>query len=152
MPYYDEATFRRAFGSERVTGYFPDSAGLEEAIEMAEDRVYAALTAAGHGDKSPSSYAAPSAAPGVIRRACLVALKEEAYGRAGLAIVDLFSEDQRAIFDRIRDGSEEIPGVSVDDTTRSVGGMDYTDKGLSATASSRNYSRVFGRGQMKTAF
>lgn len=151
MPYYDEATFRRALGSDRVTGYFATSEELDEAIEMAEDRVYAAIQAAGHKDKSPSSYATVASVPAVIRRACYVALLEEAYARVGLVPSDYLTDDQRGIFERLRDGMIEIPGSGneVDTTARAVGGVDYTENGVSDTSSSRSYARVFGRSQFK---
>lgn len=149
MAYFDEATFRTLWGDARVNEYFPESAGLALALEMAQDRVYSAITAAGHKDKPPSYYSAISAVPGVLKRACFIALKETAYSNAGLPLEELLSLDEREVFERLRAGVEEVPGTEVDSTTRAVGGVTYTQKGVSSTSSTRTHEPIFGRSQMK---
>jgi len=158
MPYYDADTFRTQWGKSQgsdtywVDVYFPDAAQLGFALEAAEGRVYSALTVAGHDLKSPASYSTVASVPGEIRRACFIALKEEAYGNRGMTITDYLSEDQLDIFRQIREGEIEIPGVDVDDTTRAVGGVNYTEKGISDTSSSRYHANVFGRKSMSGNF
>lgn len=146
--YIDEPTFRSLFGGARVDEYYPDSGGLALAIRMAEDRVYSAIQAAGHKDKPPSSYTAISQVPAILIRASFIALKEDAYSTAGMPVVDLLTDEERAIFDRLRTGEDELPGTGneVDDTVRAVGGIAYTESGVSDSSSSRYHKRNFSRG------
>lgn len=143
--YIDEATLRSLFGTDRVDEYYPDSGGLALAIRMAEDRVYSAIKAAGH-NKPPSTYSAIADVPALLIRAAFIALKENAYSNAGLAVEDLLTQEELGIFERLRTGQDEIPGVDVDSTVRSVGGVTFTERGVSATSSSRYHARIFDRG------
>lgn len=148
MPYIDEATLRTLWGDERVDEYFPTSAGLALAIDMAQNRVYSAIAIQGHADKGPDYYATVSAAPGLLLRASFIAIQEHAYSKEGLPVDSLLSLDELEIFERLRSGVDEIPNVDLDSTTKAPGGLTYTEKGTSDTSSSRRHARVGGRSQM----
>ena len=145
MPYYNEAAFRTALGSATVDGYFETSEALADALEEAQDRVWAAVHAAGYTEKSPDSFATPAAAPAVLRRACKVAMMEAAAMRRGVIITDLVSADQLLVFDQIRDGQIRLADETVDDTTGAVGGIDYTGKGVALTSSTLYVKPIFNR-------